>query len=230
MALVLVVVLGVGAILVVGANRTGSPGLDLGIPATHPLTTLTRGEVACEGPLPFDQDFDVVEFTPAPGGKRGPSMRVAVLDFDSRRVLAERIIPAGVLSGQPTPVRFDRPVGAGQSVDICITSLGKETVQIYGDPESDKVGETRLEGVEAVHPTLTIANGRVNGKPIGADFFVRFPGAQQSFLAESPVMLKRASHFRFPGFGPWIYWLLLAGLLIGGPVALSAALRAADRE
>jgi hypothetical protein len=225
LALVAVVLAGLAGLLVAGGEEPATPGVDLGIPAGSPIVTLKRGHEVCQGPIALDEDVRAAEFTPAPGGRRGPAMEVTLRASGGGRVLSRARVPSEVMTGQPRRVSL-APAGAGRAVDFCVRSLGRQRVQIWGDVPTGSV----VLGQQIGHPTLSTSGASVDGKPIDAELFVRFPKAQRSVLAESPTLVERLSRFRAPFYGPALTWLLVAVIALGGPWLLIAALRASARD
>lgn len=231
-ALVVVVIAGVAGVLVVAARVPATTGVDLGVPAGSPIAVLKRGQEICQGPLALDDDVRAAEFTPAPGGRRGPALEVelrtaGVLPGEPR-VLARTRVPSEVMTGGPRRVDF-APAGREQIVDFCVRSAGRERVEIWGDLPAGRITNGRFE--PGSHPTLRPSGAMLDGKLIEGEVFARFPGPERTALAEAPTLVERLSRFRAPFFGPAVAWLLLGTIAIGGPLALFTALRASvDRD
>lgn len=226
LALLAVLCLGFAAIVAAGAARDATPGLDLGVPADYPVARLTEDQELCQGPIGLDDPVSRLEFTPAPGGNRGPALELTMRDYDSRRTLSSARVPPEVMTGGPRLTRL-RPTVGGRTVDVCIRHAGGAPVEIYGDVASGGIRDVAALGR---HPTLASSDARLDGRKLRADAFLRFPGPQRSVLAQAPTMIERMSRFRAGWFGPWLPWLLLGLLGLAAPAALYRAAVLADDQ
>ncbi|MBV9212733.1 MAG: hypothetical protein JOZ25_03705 [Actinobacteria bacterium] len=180
------------------------------------------GTVACQKHIHVEAPFDeivmqLVAFPPE------PRISVTVRSAADGRALARGDVPRGVAGGwqhvaTPT-VSLSRGIPAGRIVDVCIRSVGRLPVGLFGSPHvtagSSHAAVISPHGVE-----------RATGTDIRLVFARR---RTRSVLSMVPAMVRRAALFK-PGFiGAWTYWVLLAALLVAVPALLVRALWSADR-
>lgn len=222
--LLVVVGLGFAGVLVAGLTTDASRGLDLGVPADYPVAKLGKGHQVCQGPIGLDRDYDVLEFTPTPGGVVGPRLQVRLVDFESRRTLSDLRIAPELMTGGPRRTPVEPGVG-GHVVDFCVRHAGGgPPIELYGDRTR---GGLRVADERGIHPTLSSSEARIGARELDGDVFVRFPQAPKSVLSQAPVMVERLSRFRIPGPGPVLPWLLLGLTVVVVPAGLWRALRLA---
>lgn len=207
---------GAGLVAVAGASRERTLAFTLGAPSSMPAVVLQPRDVACQGPIAVAAAFDGVELQP--GTFRAPGSQLALV---VRRLPGGEPIARGRLAaGYPDVKRETIHVGAvpaGGYVDVCVTNAGARRTALYGS--GDAAART--------------STATLDGKPAGADIDLVFRTRPRSTLALVPQMLQRMALFRGGWVGPWLYWLLLAAVLLGVPALLARALAGAlaeDRE
>jgi hypothetical protein len=191
------------------AQRT-SLALTLGVARAAAVARLAPGQQACQQPIdvPSGAAFDRVAL--------GVSGRAAVR-FTVRGagggVLATGTL-AGGSAGVARRVRLDRTVRASQRVAVCVENRGPGRVGVYGDADLAARTSTAVK----------------DGRPLRRDLSLVFERRPRSLASEVPAMLSRAALFRFPGLGAWAYVVLGLLLVVGGPLLLVRAVRAASAD
>jgi hypothetical protein len=186
----------------------------LGVPAEAGVAPLDPGHVICQQPIDVaaGAEFDAIRAQIGTYGKPGSALVVTVRD-SANRVLARGRQAGGYgdVAVLPTHrIALDRMVRAPR-VDVCLRNVGTRRVAFYG------TGDLAARGSSAF----------LDGKPLAVDLSLSFERSPRSLASLVPLMFERASLFRFPWVGPWLYWLLGAVLLFGTPTLLILALRAA---
>lgn len=170
------------------------------------------GEEACQRGIEVEAAFDVVEVLLGTYARPGPALAISVRGSGSRRLLARGLIPAGAGDNQPARGRLDREVPDAGRVDVCVRNAGRRRVAFYGGSIFDSAS------------TATIG-----GEPAG-DIVMSFHRAEpRSVLSTVPEMPGRAAILRPDPIGAWTFWLMVAALVLGGPMLLGAALLRAAR-
>jgi hypothetical protein len=101
------------------------------------------------------------------------------------------------------------------------------TAYVYGD-----IDTASFIGKLGVRPTVSTSSATVDGEGIPGDLAVEFTSPEaRSLLTRLPAAFRHASVFRPGGVGAWTYWVLIALVAIGAPLALARALvRAGDDD
>ena len=170
---------------------------------------LNIGQRACQLRLLPSESFDGVRFGVAGAdGNPGPPLAVSVRR--GGRVLARGALPKGYVLQQRRNVALDRSVAGGRSIRVCFRNDGVRPAVLFGYPSGARGADLaigRRKRVMALQLDLT-----------------REPRSALSMLG---TILDRASVLRPDGVGPWLFWLLGAAVLVGVPLLLVAAVRAA---
>lgn len=232
--LLIVVVVGVIAVLLVGATKSDRLAQTLGVAPAGPISVLTAGNELCQRPIALASDLDAVRFTLGTTADPAPAVTVTLRSLSGRRVFGSGRLAPGYDVGHAQTVRVGR-VRAGPDTQLCFRNEGPALVALYGDdlngsrctPTGGRQGFNCVPGT--IRPTLSSSAPFVNGKPLGSDVSAVFLREEsRSLLARVPDMLSRASLFR-PGLvTPALWWLLIAGWLIAAPAGLVYALRRAS--
>jgi hypothetical protein len=233
-ALVLVVLAGF-AFMAYHATRSPTEIVyDLGVLPAGVVATLETGDEICQRPIGMPDAARGVALWLGPGGYyRGPA-KIEVRELPSKRVLAtgdlrQQAIPIGLL-----PTRLDREVPRGADVELCLRNTGQFRLEVLGDIDtaSGIVPPKRFAGRVLFNPTRSTDNAHLNRKELPfTDMTAVFTGTESRTLLERiPSAFVHASRFKPDGVGPWTWWLLLACALVGAPLALAGALRAAEPE
>ena len=176
------------------------------------VATLEPQSQACQRWIEREAGFDVVELEHVSPTGRGGELRVTVQQAGAGRVLA-RGSGGARPPGGPVRVRVSPEVPAGALMDVCVTNAGPGAVGLLGGRNYDS------DPSFADIPSSRSGPGRF-------DVAVVFRRSEpRSALSQLPDVFERAAVFR-PG-GAWVYWLLLAGLLVAVPGLLWHALRRA---
>lgn len=231
LALLGVVVVGVVAILFIGAVKGDRVAQTLGVAPVGPIAQLSAGDELCQRPIVLASDLDAVRFTLDTTAKPTPPVTVTLRSLSDRRVFGSGRLEAGYDVRDRQTVRVGH-VAAGPDTQLCFRNEGPARVSLYGDdlnasgctPAGGRTGTRCVPGT--IRPTLSTSAPFVDGMPLGSDVsavFVR--DESRSLLSQVPDMLRRASLFR-PGFvTPALWWLLIAAWLLGAPAGLAYALR-----
>ncbi|HET6448699.1 MAG TPA: hypothetical protein VFG31_06270 [Conexibacter sp.] len=220
LALVLVAAAGTAALALVGASERRTLAFTLGVSPTAVAMTLAPGQEACQQPLLVEASFDVVELRLAAGGAPSPPLAVDVRAPEGGAPIAHGTLmaqdaPASVAAaatGMPARVSVGH-VGDGRTVAICVRNRGAAPVGLFGGPDVAARG----------------SGGQLDGQPTGTDLaLVLRTTHPRSTIALLPDVLARAALFRAGWIGAWLYWALLAAVLVVVPALLVVALRAAS--
>lgn len=209
LAFLAVAVAGLVALLIVGATTSRTFAFTLGTPSFGAVATLQPGQEVCQLPVPVGAAFDEVELHVGTFGRpRGSELEVSIREQPGGAVLARGTLPAGYAdNSRPTVDVGD--VDDDGSVAICVRNTGSRRAALYGGPDV----------------TARTSSAELDGRPLGADLNLVFrTSSPRSGLALLPDMLERASLFRGGWIGPWLYWLLLAGVLLAVPALIVRAL------
>jgi hypothetical protein len=203
------------------ATRRTSLAFTLGVGVAGPVATLERGDEVCQRPVdvPSGGAFDRIDLSVGTFHRAGSPLAVTVRDT-AGEVLSAGSVPAGYpdLAREPVhQVGLGRVVQPGR-VAVCVRNRGRRAVAIYGN----------------VDVAARTSSAYRNGKPVGFDLALVFNRPPRSKLSEVPAVFARASLFRFSWLRSWMYYVLLATLLLVGPWLLVRALDtgagAADSE
>jgi len=219
LALVLVAAAGTAALALVAAREDRTLAFTLGVAPAAIAAPIAPGQEACQQPLLVEAPFDVVELALAPGDAHAARLAVEVRPPEGGAPIARGTAAGAAASPGAGATEAARvPVGrvpAGGTVAICVRNAGSAAVGLYGGPDAAARGSSAL----------------LDGRPTGNDLALVLRTAQpRSTLALLPDMLARAALFRGDWIRPWLYWALLAALLLAVPALLAVALRAASAE
>ena len=153
------------------------------------------------------------------GAGRPPAL-VSVLGADRRTLLGRTRVPAApadAFAGVPVNLR---PLVADSGPDRATVAYACITPHGHGLT----IGGMAAPGVPGTSPT-TSDQATIDGRPAGFRVTAVYrpaAGARESIVSRFSEMLRRAALFR-PGFvGPWLYWLLVVILPLGGLLAVRA--------
>jgi hypothetical protein len=225
-----VALIGFGAVLAIGLIGLLLAGIttksdvvqSLGVNPIYAVAPLhPNGGTVCEDPIAVSDPIENVRFSVGTHGKPGVPMNVTIYRSQGPQISQGVLSGGWVDNGQPQEVPVPR-VASGQLIKVCLTNVGSRWAYGFGDLGVPPDG---VEFPSGPRPTITPADATVDGVGIGGDVSMAFVTDQpRSLLTRIPEAFQRASAFR-PGFvGPWLYWLLLACILIGAPLAIGRAL------
>lgn len=206
-----VLVLGLGFLLVRGARTGELDATRPGILAEGPVAELEPRDGVCQAPLDLDKPVRRLGLALEGGGPPGPRLDVELRRAGSNAVLATATVPENwtLAPGAYFGLELSRRVPAETTIAVCARNAGRR--------------EAVLIGKQA------IANSRVApGNELDwAVFFPLAEGDRRSYLRMTGDMARRASVLR-PGIvTPLLYGVLAVALLVGGPLLLARAARAA---
>jgi hypothetical protein len=189
------------AVLVVAAGDDRDVAHAVGLPAIGPAGTLAQGQQLCRRDIEVPVAFERVRVVTTTEGLPGPPLEVRV----SRPGRATRVarVPGGY---QGTVEARVGHLPAGATVGVCVRNLGVREVVLLGIPPGVLLGDLGDTNVQ-VEFAVVFARDRA-----------------VSTLGQVPEMMRRAAIFK--PVAPWVLWLLLAGVVLGLPALLVAALRA----
>jgi hypothetical protein len=216
-ALIAVVLAGVGVLVALGLTRESSLAYTLGVQPQVALP-FPADMVACQGPIPVPRGdrFDRVVFYARDRGEPPASLEVSVREADGGRVLGRTTVRAAGRAGVGTPPpALTAAVGgvtAREPLQVCFENRGRRQIELWGSSDL------------ASGPTT----GTINGSPAAADIALVLERDEASILSLLPEMAERASLFRARWLSPAAYTVLGLLVLVGVPVLLVLALRAAN--
>jgi hypothetical protein len=217
-------------VLVVLAITGAGKGTDLvqttAVNPVYPVAPLAPGATLCQGPLGLADAFERVSFNAGTFGKPGPPLVVSVVDEDSGAQLAwARQRPGWVDNGTPRVLDVGK-VDSGPRVAVCVHNEGRTHTFLFGDFYFGK----GVRGPLGVTPTNSTSTASVDGAQLEGDVALSlYASDHHTGLSWIPAMFRHAAAFKPPFVGAWTFWLLALLLIVGAPVALWAALRAATR-
>jgi hypothetical protein len=208
-----VALLGLAAVALVAGGERRQLAFTLGVPVQGVSLIVRPGQTACQAPIPAAGSFDEVSLIAGTYDRPGPPLTVTVRDADGR-LLGEGRVPAGFHDVEPQSVDVGH-VDASGDLSVCIANDGDRKIGLFG-------------GADAFART---SSATLDGRPQQTDLRLQFLRAEpHSTLAAIGDVIDRAALFRGGWIGPWLYWLLLAGVLLGVPLLLGLALRGAGDD
>jgi hypothetical protein len=221
LALAATLAVGLIAVAVAAGSSVRPDVFTLGMDPVAPMAPLPHQRTACQAPIPVPDAFRAVALVLGPPNElRGPfdvTVRSATPTAVPGSVLARAAVPRERLHGEVT-VTLDRSVPAQRYVAVCVTNRGRAPADVWGDDSPQRTPATSLAVDE-------------RGRPLRGDLFLRFPDRHTASLLERiPAALSHAAPYKLGGIGAWAFWLLAALVLVGAPVLLVRALRAADAD
>jgi hypothetical protein len=206
-ALVVTVAAGALAVIVDAARDERQLALTTGVNISQPVARLPPGGTACQLPLRAVEDFASVRFAVGTAGLPGAPLEVLVEPVRGGRPIARGRLGRGYPDRAQPSVEVGR-VSAGRRVRVCVRNRGRRrTVAIFGGPGARR------------------SFLRVDGRPQSADLWLELHSPEpRSALSLVPEMFRRAALFHPRWVEPWLFWLLGAGVVIGVPALLAAAL------
>jgi hypothetical protein len=211
-----VFLVGLVALLVVGATRGSALVYSPGVSAVNPIE-LPAGKRACQAPLtpPDGAAFDRVAFAVGTHRRPGEPIRVDVRDDRDGSMLASGRLPGGYgdLDVVPEHVVEVGRVETEAPLRICLVNQGRRKVAILGQA-----------GAASSRTAATVA-----GEPSPYDLAVRLRRQERSLLALLPTMAERASLFRAGWISPAVYAVLALLIVVAAPLLLARGIARAAR-
>lgn len=206
-------------VLVAGALLADTPrAFTLGVTNGLVAAELRPGQQACQAPItvPDDGGFDRVRFSLGTYKRPGQAVDLTVLPAGGGAPLARGGLPAGYpdVDRAPNHTVAVGDVAAGERIQVCLTNRGSNKVAVYGN-------------ADAANRTSTATR---DGKPLGTDLNFAFERDERTLAALAPAIADRASLFHAGWVGPWTYVLLALVVVLGVPLLLVRALRAAETD
>jgi hypothetical protein len=177
----------------------------LGVRPLQVAAVLNPGQEACQRPILVSAPADSVEFQV--GSKTaGPPLDVAVRSQSGAP--GEARVPGGYRGTARERVQVSG-IREGRSITLCIRDAGRSRLALYGGPAP-------------AAPTSALF---VDGVELPVDLTLVFRrGHSRTALSLFETIFSRASLFH-PGWsGAWIFWVLLAAVVIGVPLLLGFGL------
>jgi hypothetical protein len=203
------VVAAVAVLAVAAVSDQRDLAFTLGVNPAQVAAPLNAGQEVCQGPVDVPERFRRVQMRVGTFGKPGPPLAVTVRAFPAGLPLARGTLRGGYPDSRAQTVTL-QSVAAGGRVSVCVRNVGrKQQVALYG-------------GAGAAARTSTAS---IDGRSLGTDLTLVFKrDEERSVLSLLPTMFERASLFH-PGWaGPWLFWTMLAALLLLVPLLLWRAL------
>ncbi|HEX7292238.1 MAG TPA: hypothetical protein VF250_14030 [Conexibacter sp.] len=170
---------------------------------------LQPGQRACVARVPFDPDGRVARVTIARAGA-GPARLSLAASGGAYRAQASARVPADYEGALDIPFA---PPTRDLIGTLCVGNAGGRAIALAGTVHPWAI----------VRPQMTL-----DGQPVAEAFTLTLlePG-RRSYLARVPQLVERAA--ALSAVGPWLFWLLLALLVVGVPAGVTAALTLALR-
>jgi hypothetical protein len=194
---------GVAALLAGAASDHRWTAFSTDVPPSGAVAGLAPDQQICQGPLPASVGFGEVRTWIAPITAPGAMLEVRVKNAGGDVVASGRSTRGYGKSFAPT-ASLNATVPASSQISVCVANVGPRRVLLLG------------AGVGA-------------GSQVAFLFLRRHPA---SLLSLVPSVLRRAALFRPSWLGPWTFWLLTAGLLLGfviGAIAVAKAVQSDSR-
>ena len=191
----------------VGASDKRDLAFTIGVVPTIPAAQLPPGAMVCQTPIAVSEGFNRVRLVAGSPRAPGPRLRITVYTLAGRQ-LARGELPGGYPDRTEQSAEVGR-VASAQKVSVCVTDAGRRRVQVYGN---------------TAYAALT-SQAQIDGHALPGDLTLVFlHDKPKSVLSQLPSVFDRASVFRPGWVGPWVFWLLTAGMAIGVPLLLARAL------
>ena len=221
--------IGLAGLAAAAIATTSNQVQTLGVGPVYPVAPLhPHGGMACEQAISLAEPLTNVRFNVGTFGLPGPRLDVTVRPWGrSGAPLGSGHVARGwedIGTAQVVPIGH---IPAGDYVEVCIRNRGYVWAYVYGDLGIGSLPNPTV----GPRPTATPAYATVDGQRLNGDLSMSFVSKKErSLLSRVPDVFRRASLFR-PGFvGPWVYWLLFAGVLLGAPLLIGLALRRSVAE
>jgi hypothetical protein len=179
------------------------------------VIALSRNSQACQKPItvPETGSFDTIRFSVSTLQPPSPLV-VSVRDLATGKVIGVGDL-RGNYHGVPQQiyqhVAINNKVVANKTIAVCIRNDGRQNVALYGST--------------LLSPYSSAAF--LNGQPAGVNLSLGFERNSQPHAALLPTMFERMALFHFPWLKGWMYWILLALLIVAVPILLAFSLRRA---
>jgi hypothetical protein len=211
-ALAIAVVLAIAGLLLVALTDDREVAFTLGVRPTAVAAVLEPGRQVCQRPIDAAGDARHVRVRIGTNGAPGP--RLGVRARAAGGGSASGVVPAGYGDLSSPRAHLDRELRDGDRIEVCLANLGKRRVTVYGGP------------AQAARPSAAYEGGR----RLATDIALVFEREHdRSALALVPAALERSVLFK-PG---WLDQRLLGAVIlafmVGVPLLLAGALRAALR-
>ncbi|MFZ0039919.1 MAG: hypothetical protein WAK93_01315 [Solirubrobacteraceae bacterium] len=218
LAFALVALLGGLGLVVAGASERRTTAFSLDVPITTVAATMKAGSRLCQGPIAVSAAAAGVRIWIAPVGRPGASLRVVARSAGGSRLVASGYTNIAPSAGLTIPVvRFNHPVARGTTISLCLTNTGHAPIPLAGSTPGAHSGVLQS-----------------SGESLGSAATMIFVSPHStSLLSSLPTVFDRASLFRPTWMHPWVYWVLVAGLLVAAGlvgVGIAAAARADQRN
>jgi hypothetical protein len=204
-ALTAVVALAIAGLVLTMATDERYLAFTLGVRPLQVAAVLDPGHEACQRPILVSAPAASVQFQ-AGSKTEGPPLVITVRSQSGPS--GEARLPGGD-RGILRP-RVQVPgIEEGESISVCIRDAGRSRLALYGGPA----------------PAARTSALFVDGVELPADLTLVFRrGQSRTALSLLPTIFRRASLFH-PGWcGVWLFWALLAAVVITVPLLLGLGL------
>jgi hypothetical protein len=211
---------GLVALAIVAVTQRTRDAFSLGVPAGGVAAELQPGQRACQSPVAIpdaDATFERVVVALGTYRRPGSPLEVTLAPAGGGKPLARGRLRGGYpdVDRAPTHTINVGPVTTRASLRVCLRNAGEHRLAVYGNGGA----------------ASRTSSATLDDKPIDVDLSLSFErGRPRSLASLVPVMFKRASLFRAGFVGPWTMWLVALVVLLGSPLLITAALRAAGRD
>jgi hypothetical protein len=205
-------VLTVAAVAAFAATEHRRVAFAVGVASFEPAAVLRPGDEVCQQPVRVVAEFDRIQAHIGTYRSPGPRLSVTIRGSGGTRI-ARADLPPGYQDNS-RPVIAVGKIRPGGAIAVCLRNHGTRKVAVYG-------------GAGGAVPTSSAV---LNGRRIDHDLnLVMLIGRPSTTLALLPNILDRASLFRGAWIGVWLYWVLLAGVIVAAPALIALALRSATQ-
>lgn len=210
--LLVVSALGLVALVVTASGDRRDLAFTIGVVPSVAAATLAPGQTVCQTPISVSESFSRIGLTTGGPSGAGEPLAISVRAADGEPLLGSGEIP-GRFPDRADLTTAVGPVAAGQKVAVCARNTGDGPAIVYGNASGAAPPSQAEQGSRTLQSDLTV---------------VFLEDEDRSILSELPDMLERASLFRPGWVGPWTFWVLAAGALLGVPLLLARALAGAE--
>lgn len=169
------------------------------------------GQAACFDNAAIERHSEEARFQVATGGRRGSPLELRLAAPGWTQTVAVR---GGYADGAHVQARI-RPPRTAVLARVCIVNRGVAPIKLYAS--GDRTRSRSIASVDGHSTRVSVWFALYERRPV-------------SLASRLQTTFERMSAFRSGLIGPWLFWLLLAGILVAMPVAVVWAYGAALRD